>query len=242
MELLPHLAVTADGAVVLDVQHNRVLRLNPIGVDIWRAIEQGRSQTEIVYNISARYRISQDLAAKDVQLLIGKLRHLSIWPAATRMPSQEDKTSPCRCSGQSPELLSAGADGGSSTDVPFLMIRALIGLAAFDAFISLRSFAAVCEKVRNWKMNNRARVSTRSAIEQVCSAVDKACVWYPKAALCLQRSAVTTCLLRQCGVPARMVIGTVPMPFLAHAWVEVEGRVVNDRARVNAFYVHTAEY
>jgi transglutaminase superfamily protein len=35
-------------------------------------------------------------------------------------------------------------------------------------------------------------------------------------------------LLRARGVVARLLIGYRPVPFLSHAWVEVEGRVVND--------------
>ena len=56
--------------------------------------------------------------------------------------------------------------------------------------------------------------------------------WYPKQAMCLQRSAVTTCLLRSAGVQAEMIIGCQRLPFLAHAWVEVDGEVINDKAQV----------
>lgn len=36
--------------------------------------------------------------------------------------------------------------------------------------------------------------------------------------------------------------GGRPMPFLAHAWVEVEGRVVNDWPRVRQFYPPLGAY
>ncbi len=67
-------------------------------------------------------------------------------------------------------------------------------------------------------------------------AVDMACIWYWKEALCLQRSAATACLLKQFGVPARMMIGAQQMPFKAHAWVEVDGRVVNDKPYIREMY------
>jgi hypothetical protein len=79
-------------------------------------------------------------------------------------------------------------------------------------------------------------------IGQICTAVEKACVWYPKKALCLQRSAVTTCILRSYGVPAHLVVGVRPMPFLAHAWVEAEGSVVNDFPNVRKFYKMLTAY
>ena len=56
------------------------------------------------------------------------------------------------------------------------------------------------------------------------------------AALCQQRSAATACLLRKCGVPAQLVIGAQQMPFKAHAWVEVDGRVVNDKPYTPEMY------
>jgi hypothetical protein len=43
-------------------------------------------------------------------------------------------------------------------------------------------------------------------------------------------------LLKSYGVPARMVIGARQMPFRAHAWVEVNGRVVNDKPYVREMY------
>jgi hypothetical protein len=73
-------------------------------------------------------------------------------------------------------------------------------------------------------------------VDLVCTAINYACVWYPKRVLCLQRSVVTTCMLRHCGVPAKMVVGAQTLPFKAHAWTEVEGRAVNERNDVQKTY------
>ena len=72
--------------------------------------------------------------------------------------------------------------------------------------------------------------------ERICAAVDMACIWYWKEVLCLQRSAVTACLLKRHGVPAQMVIGAQQIPFRAHAWVEVDGSVVNDKPYTPEMY------
>jgi hypothetical protein len=71
---------------------------------------------------------------------------------------------------------------------------------------------------------------------EICAAIDMACIWYWKEVRCLQRAAVTTRLLRYHGVAAEMIIGTQQMPFRAHAWVEVEGCVVNDKPYVTEMY------
>jgi len=44
------------------------------------------------------------------------------------------------------------------------------------------------------------------------------------------------CLLKRYGVPAQMIIGAQQVPFKAHAWVEVDGRVVNDKAYMRELY------
>jgi hypothetical protein len=54
---------------------------------------------------------------------------------------------------------------------------------------------------------------------------------------CLKRSAAMTWLLRSRGYPADMVIGASVTPFLAHAWVELDGRVVGaDESMIRGTY------
>jgi hypothetical protein len=122
-------------------------------------------------------------------------------------------------------------DGGSRR---LLFLKAWIGLAFYDAMGLGRDFCRLHRLVGKWKTACRAvgRASPRLA----CDAVNRACLWYPKRVLCLQRSAVTTCLLRGCGFQAQMVVGARAIPFAAHAWVEVEGRAVNERVDVEATY------
>ena len=116
----------------------------------------------------------------------------------------------------------------------FLFWKALIGLIAFDLLLLVRNFATLHHIVRNWKLSSSKAASDTT--NRVCDAVNHACSWYPKRALCLQRSAVTTCLLRNCGVPAEMVIGAQKLPFKAHAWVEVDNHAVNERTDVQTIY------
>jgi hypothetical protein len=70
----------------------------------------------------------------------------------------------------------------------------------------------------------------------LCRAVDYACVLYFKQVLCLQHSCVTTLLLRRHGWQAEMVIGAQTMPVASHAWVELDGIVVNDKLYMREIY------
>jgi len=116
----------------------------------------------------------------------------------------------------------------------FLVLRAYLRLIQFDLYLTRRNFQALYNKVRAYPI---MKIPTSAdSVEQICSAVDMACIWYWKEALCLQRSAATACLLKRYGVPAQMMIGAQQLPFKAHAWVEVDGRVVNDKPYMREMY------
>ena len=116
----------------------------------------------------------------------------------------------------------------------FLVFEAYLKLILFDLYLARGNFAALYEKVREYPIGTRTMAP--DAVERICHAVDMACIWYWKEALCLQRSAATACLLKKYGVPAQMVIGAQHMPFKAHAWVQVDGRVVNDKPYTPEMY------
>jgi hypothetical protein len=114
-----------------------------------------------------------------------------------------------------------------------LVLQAYLKLIYFDLYLMRGDFAALYKRVQRYPIANAA---SRETVERLCSAVDLACIWYWKEALCLQRSAATSCLLKSHGIFAQMVIGAQQMPFKAHAWVEVDGRVVNDKPYVPEIY------
>lgn len=63
----------------------------------------------------------------------------------------------------------------------------------------------------------------------VAKALDKACLLYPKKTVCLPFAATLAVLLFKEKYRCDFVIGVQNLPFYAHAWVEVDGSVVNDR-------------
>jgi hypothetical protein len=115
-----------------------------------------------------------------------------------------------------------------------LACGAYFQLIRIDLYFSRGDFLAMYERVRRVPLGKQ--VMSANATEPICRAVDIACTWYWKEVLCLQRSAATVCLLRRSGIAAQMVIGIQQMPLQAHAWVEAEGRVVNDKAYVSEIY------
>jgi Transglutaminase-like superfamily len=116
----------------------------------------------------------------------------------------------------------------------FLALQAYLKLIHFELYLTRGDFPALYNEIRNYPIGGA--VKCPNAVEKICAAVDMACIWYWKEVLCLQRSAATACLLKRHGVSAQMVIGAQQMPFRAHAWVEVDGRVVNDTPYTRELY------
>ncbi len=116
----------------------------------------------------------------------------------------------------------------------FLTLKAYWKLMSFEKFFFRGNFELLHRAVRHYPVSNRT--ADAAATETICAAVDMACIWYWKEALCLQRSAATACLLKDYGIPAQLVIGAQQMPFKAHAWVELNGQVVNDKPYMGEIY------
>ena len=107
-----------------------------------------------------------------------------------------------------------------------LVLRALGELIRYDLLHAVFGFKRVYRDVERQPVTSRRiHPDTES---QVCDAVTLATCLYWKRVYCLQRSAVAARLLKKSGADARLVIGYRPSPFFSHAWVEVNGRVVND--------------
>ncbi len=115
-----------------------------------------------------------------------------------------------------------------------LFFRALFTLFAYDVLSAFCRFETIYTMVKRWKVVRAP--ANQDILDRVCTAVNYACICYPKQALCLQRSFVTTYLLRKHGVPAHMVLGAQKLPFKAHAWVEVDEQAINERSNVQATY------
>ena len=116
----------------------------------------------------------------------------------------------------------------------FLTMQAYWRLLYFDFLLMRGDFAGLYARIRN--LPTAKGLPSSALVKTICSAVDIACICYPKQVLCLQRSATTVSLLKNYAVPATLVLGAQQMPFKAHAWVEVDGCVVNDKAYTPEIY------
>jgi hypothetical protein len=235
------LTISEDGGVLLDLRCDQWLKLNKVGVEMWTALSQGTRQATVIENIAHKYQVDPLRVAEDLKNLVAGAAALGLTPDCSLLTEQGQSEDPSttlpsfRWYGQDPSELRPRAKLRT-------VLVAFAALAVFDFMLSFISLEFLCDYVKSRGVKRRVATDLVTVVGQTCIAVEKACVWYPKKALCLQRSAVTACMLRSQGVRARMVIGVRSMPFLAHAWVEAEGSVLNDFPRVRKFYQSVSAY
>lgn len=75
-----------------------------------------------------------------------------------------------------------------------------------------------------------SRGSDTGVVDRTVERLVLAAAFYPGRAQCLEQSLALYVLLRRRGVAADFRLGVQPLPFYAHAWVEVEGRPVNEKS------------
>jgi hypothetical protein len=143
---------------------------------------------------------------------------------AKTAPAEESAPADASKASDATPLVSADEDIKPSKRETF---AAFIGLLAFDLLLKFRGFQSLIRRVESWP-TSEPRSADRETCRRVRAMVDRAQMYYPKKAMCLQHSAVMTCLLRRRGVPAEMVLAAHEFPVRVHAWAEVEGWVVND--------------
>jgi hypothetical protein len=227
---------TDDGAVLLDIQQGLCLSLTPIAATIWRHLKLDHSLEEITDILAEEFgNPPRNVIQQDVVRFIADLRNRRL---VLTMREQPAKT------GASPIFVALlqprrGAEGNASTSplrAPrFLFWKALLGLLVFDLFRFGSNFSKIHTCVKLWPTTHRSAPS--DLVERICRAMNYASMYYPKRVLCLQRSAVTTCMLRNCGIPAQMAVGARKFPFKAHAWTEVNGGAINERRDVQQIYL-----
>jgi hypothetical protein len=88
-------------------------------------------------------------------------------------------------------------------------------------------------RVTRWMRRRLTQVPAAPGVSEdgvaACEySVAMAAAFYPGRAMCMERSLALLYLARRAGIPVTYHHGVQPVPFAAHAWVEYDGRVVND--------------
>lgn len=224
-----------EGRVLLDLRSGKYFALNSVGSLLWEAIAAGASRGEALKRLAERFpEVPADRLDRDAGALLGQLEAKGLLRPRTGPPrdgSPTASTSPA-APAPPPETQPGAADSRGSV---LWTLLGYLGLLLSDAILHLFGFSRFHALVRRFPTRPSARSGPARA-RRIVASVDQASAFYFKRAWCLQRSALTVALLRLAGFPARLVIAVQRVPFYAHAWVELNGRVVNDLPAVRRDY------
>ena len=228
---------TQEGCIVLNLEQGKVLSLNDTGTLMFSklaAYEQGLTRDELVaeltreFNNVVLWRIEKAVADLLARLeATGTVTTLSDGSHVSRSSLRLNLAQ--RVPVVIRHLL------GPLLQIKAYTVAALILLFSAEAIRKLGGFQSIHRGVEQWALSLKKQPGEET-LANACSAVNRACTWHPKQALCLQRASVLVCLLRSLGFQAEMVIGVHKMPFYGHAWAEVGGHVVNDHANAQKFF------
>ena len=244
---------------MLSIAKDRICKLNGVGALTWMVLEHvqgGFTLDEIVLALEEEfeainaqgefhYEVSREQLRADTARFLKKMASTGLLQQLRNSEGQElysirDDVS---ATTSSPENVVAGPQDLSTCEEQEENIRyskretfsAFLGLLAFDLLLKFAGFQSLVKKVEQWP-TAEPRTTDREICRRVRGMVDRAQMYYPKKAMCLQHSAVVTCLLRRRGVPAQMVLAAQEFPPKAHAWAEVMNQVVSDSPGVKNKY------
>src|SRR5687768_4341049 len=123
---------------------------------------------------------------------------------------------------------------------PPALLSSFLLLAATDLALRILGFARTVALAR--KLSTTRRQADVALIAEVCRRLAMAAVFYPGRARCLEQSLALYVLLRRRGLPVELRLGVQPYPFTAHAWVELEGRPVNEQPEVISQFVPMQDF
>ena len=221
-----------DGTTLLHVAENKIYGLVGLGSVIWQKLVESKSglaESEIVRELGFEFsEMSTQQIERDVTRLLRSFEQKHLVDRTSNL--QDLRT-------------------GATSDSLFLFFNAAIRLllclrlhvlatvlafVVVDLVLKVSGFKQLYNLVRQWPTAERS--VGPEIVPQMWSEIRRGITWYPRQVMCLQRSAVTTWLLRSRGAQAQMVIGCQRRPFLVHAWTEVNGEVVNDRQSVRELH------
>lgn len=228
-------------------QHANTLSLDEIVNELHHQFEGINDDGEMRYEVSPQQlradtsRFLESLADAGLVQVVNDSRGRAVYQTRDGVSATTSTTLAEATSTGPDNVTSAAIPGTSLPDTSDIRVSkretltALFGLFAFDLLLRFRGFEALIKKVEGWP-TAEPHTADPEICRRVRAMVNRAQVYYPKKAMCLQHSAVVTCLLRRRGIPAEMVLAAQEFPPKAHAWVEVSGAVVNDFKQVKMRY------
>lgn len=219
-----------DFLVILHRHSGRYFTLNAVGAAVFHALAEGSDLDTLGTTIARRYDVPLERCREDIAEM---LAHLLATGIAVNAP-QSETTTRRRGLGEARverwierwrAVPTAGRKGSGPAGWGRLA-RTLATVARVDIAMRTGGLPRLLDMLAAHPPREPEIEPERAW--HLIDAARRATAFYVRKSWCLQRSMVVASTLRRHGVPAQVVIGVVPIPFAAHAWVELGGHLVND--------------
>lgn len=240
LNLVPHqipagvFALVDDEGVVLDLQSNRYLALGRTSALIWKQLAAGESAASTAARLAEALVIPRTEAAA---LVAEQVRIWREFGLAGDTKSSDSVLPEPRCLHP--------ADPASALDrrlvdasrlVPAAVAQVLIATLGYRRYLRRYglgpSILHIHRAYRNDRYHHLHEHHTDVLLEIVKAYSVIRRVYWERQNDCVARSLGLTAALCRRGIDAHITIGVTMLPFRAHAWVEVDNMVVNERLGV----------
>lgn len=195
--------------VLLDLRTERYFALDPVASAMWKTLATTGDRDETFRALQERFAVDPARLGADLDAYIARCLESGF------LMRSEPELSPSA---------PPGTPGGSG----FLTVRAWWALRRTARGLRSRGFGAVYREYASLPKSDGA---DPGLLERAVAAFARAENFFHLRKApedCLPRSLALFSFLRMRGLPAEHRIGVQAIPFLAHAWVECDGRVVHD--------------
>lgn len=205
-------APVEDFLVILDLQSATFHMLDPVARSMWDALLAAEDDTDAVSSLERRYAVDRPRLTADLEAF----RHRCIedgFLTGNGPPSSVAPTLPARRARRR-----------------WLVTRAWWCLFRTALSLSHRGLLRTYGDYSRWPVSHTGHVDEQLLDRALAAFAQAENLFLMKRAPndCLPRSLALFRFLRLAGVPAEHCVGVRQFPFLAHAWVECDGRVVQD--------------
>lgn len=219
---------TRSGGTLMDLSGNRYVALSPESALMWSGLADGRSQAHLVEQLAQTKRLDCRAAVAVFE------RQLEYWQDARLVRHGEWMPQPLPQPKLHPdaEPLEISEDAVARASLSVVRIARLM-LTEISYRRSLRNEGLARTLVRLQRETRKQPCDdpapARHATLRAYYALRRPYRQSGTAHDCLVRSLALTAVLRRKGVAADLCIGVIDLPFKAHAWVEGDGWVLNDK-------------
>lgn len=225
----PHVLSCVDGdcTVLMDLKSEQYYILNGTAGQIWRVLARRQSLLSVVEALADRCSgVTATQMQSDVSQVVAMLVERQLLDIPRRRRNKPDRPSRKGRVGRM-------RFGSTPLSAPSRLssFMALVGAKVVLRVIGLRRAVSL---VRRFTAGATALDITYAT--GACARIHAVSRYSPFRAECLPRSLAAVWLLRTRGIDARLRLGTLPRPFEAHAWVEVDETPVSDDPETLSMY------